>query len=268
MTSTTKVRKFSLHPKLAAAIDFLLNVATLFWFPHLDSWQWFMAWFLIRAALWAAFIALVYYPPELSRWRHFWSLILFNFGLIVSLSIFVEWAVAWYLLMGIFVIFSASSFWLLPAGDEPLSFYRKPFRRWLFLMDAFGMAGFWCGIYALMQFQLWQAALYPFLEFVGALFTAIISLWWWRAYGIEFSERFWISAAAMFLLVFELAWVVTRWPLGFMVSGLMIIWFWYVWWLLMRFNLTKEGIDWKKQRFFLVSSGLLLILFTLLAKWN
>lgn len=267
MNGTAIVRKFSLHPKLAAAIDFVLNVATLIWFPHIGSWSWFVGWFMARGILWALFVNLVYYPPELSRWRHFWSLVFFNFGLIVSLSIFVEWIFAWYLLMGIFVIFSAASFWLLPAGEEPLNFYRKPFRRWLFLMDAFGMAGFWCGIFALMQFQLWQTAIYPFLEFIGALLTAVISFWWWRAYGIEFSERLWISAGVIFLLIFELSWVVARWPLGFMVSGLTIIWFWYVWWLLMRFNMTKEGIDWKKQKFFLTSSVILLIVFGILAKW-
>jgi hypothetical protein len=261
-------RKFSVHPKLAAAVDLLLNLGTLLLFPKLTGWQWFAAWFVVRAVLWALFIRLVYYPPELSRWRHFWSLIFFNFGVIVALSIFIEWTVAWYLLAAVFVIFSAASFWLLPSGESSLAFYRKPFRRWLFLMDAFGLAGFWCGVFALIQFQLWQNTFYPFLEFLGALMTAAVSLWWWRAYGMEYSRRFWLSLAVIFLLTFELAWIVTRWPIGFLVSGMVMIWFWYIWWLVMRFNLSKEGIDWKKQKFFLVSSLILFILFMLLARWR
>lgn len=257
-----------MHPKLAAAVDLLLNIGTLLLFPRLNDWHWFAVWFIIRAVLWALFIRLVYYPPELSRWRHFWSLLFFNFGVIVSLSIFIDWSVAWYLLAIVFVVFSAASFWLLPSGESSLAFYQRPFRRWLFLMDAFGLAGFWCGIFALIQFQLWQATFYPLLEFFGALFTAAVSLWWWRAYGMEYSRRFWLSLLVIFILTFELAWIVTRWPIGFVVSGMVMIWFWYIWWLIMRFSLSKEGVDWKKQKFFLISSFVLLILFMFFARWR
>ena len=261
-------RKFSVHPKLAAAGDFLLNIVTLLILPKLNNWQWFATWFAARAILWALFIRLVYYPPELSRWRHFLSLIFFNFGTIIALSIFVEWSIAWYLVIAVFVIFSAASFWLLPAGEGTLAFYQKPFRRWLFLMDAFGLAGFWCGIFALMQFQLWQNTFYPLLEFLGALTTALVSLWWWRAYGVEYSRRFWLSFAAVFVLIFQLAWVVAEWPVGFIVGGMTLIWFWYILWLVIRFNLSKDGVDWKKQKFFLISSFILFILLMFAAKWR
>ncbi len=263
-----KARKFSVHPKLAAIIDLLLNAATLFWFPFLSDWHWFGAWFLARAVLWALFIRLVYYPPEFSRWRHFLSLVFFNFGLIVSLSIFIEWHVARYLLNAVFIIFSASSFWLLPAGADPLLFYQKPFRRWLFLMDAFGLAGFWCGIFALMSFQLIRAFYYPVLYFIASAVSSLIAFWWWREYGINHSRRLFFSTIVCFVLSYELSWIVGRWPLGFMVSGMIMIWFWYCWWLIMRFNLSKEGIDWKKQKFFLFSSALLFILFMIFARWR
>lgn len=264
----SEIRKYSMHPKLAAAIDLVLNATTLALFPRLTDWHWFALWFLGRAVIWALFIRLVYYPPELSRWRHFVSLIFFNFGIIVSLSIFVDWLASWYLLTGMFVIFSAASFWILPAGAGPLSFYQKPFRRWLFLMDAFGLAGFWCGIFAISSFQMVGDAYSPLLYLLGALVSALMSLWWWRAYGLEYSRRFWLSAGVSFLLTYELAWAVGRWPLGFMVSGIIMIWLWYNWWLIMRFNLTKEGINWKKQRFFLISSFLLFAALMFAAKWR
>lgn len=268
MNSSSSVRKFSLHPKLAAVIDLLLNFATLILFPQLGSWLWFVGWFLLRSILWVIFIRLVYYPPDLSRWRHFWSLVFLNFGLIVSLSIFVEWKIAWYLLMTIFIFFSCASFWLLPTGTDKLTFYRKPFRRWLFLMDAFGLAGFWSGIYALMQFQLLRPNYFIWLELFGAIVSAFLAYWWWRAYGLEKNKRLLLSVVAVLVLVFELAWVVSRWPLGFMVSGLIIIWFWYICWLLIRFNLMPEGVDWKKQKFFIYSNIILFIIFVFLSKWT
>ena len=263
-----EIRKFSLHPKLAAVIDLALNATTLVLFPRLADWHWFGLWFSARAIIWALFIRLVYYPPELSRWRHFLSLIFFNFGIIVSLSIFVDWLASWYLLTGMFVFFSAASFWILPAGEGPLSFYQKPFRRWLFLMDAFGLAGFWCGIFAILSFQMIGDVYSPLLYLLGAAVSALMSLWWWRAYGLEYSRRLWISTGISFILTYELAWVTGHWPLGFMVSGITMIWFWYNWWLIMRFNLTKEGIDWKKQRFFIISSLLLFAALMIAAKWR
>lgn len=261
-------RKFSVHPKLAALIDLILNIATLVILPRLGSWQWFGIWFAARAGLWALFIRLVYYPPELSRWRHLWSLIFFNFGLIVALSIFVEWAVANYLLSAVFVIFSAASFWLLPTGESNLTFYQKPFRRWLFLMDAFGLAGLWSGIYAFMSFQIVGGQYFFLMYLAGAVVTTIVSLWWWQAYSLEITKKFFAAVLVCFALIFELAWIVGHWPLGFMMNGIVMVWFWYNIWLILRFNLSPEGVDWKKQKFFLVSNVILFVFFMLFAKWN
>lgn len=261
-------RKFSMHPKLAAFIDLALNTLTLVWFYRLGSWPLFLSWFFLRAILWALFIRLVYYPPELSRWRHFFSLVFFNFGVIVSLLIFVEWSVAKYMLMSIFAVFSAVSFWLLPDGSGKLVFYSKPFRRWLFMMDAFGLAGCWCGIYALMEFQLVRSGFYHLLIFVGSAMSTVLSLWWWRVYGLPYARRFWLSCLVIFILIFELSWTISRWPVGFVISGMSTIWFWYVWWMMLRFNMTPEGINWKKQRFFLLTAVLLFACFMLVANWR
>ncbi|MDD2758009.1 MAG: hypothetical protein PHD72_01360 [Patescibacteria group bacterium] len=263
-----KKRKFSMHPKLAAVIDLALNIATLVWLPTLPNWQWFGLWFVARAVLWAFFIRVVYYPPEQSRWRHWFTLIFFNFGIVVSLLIFIDWQISWYLLSGMFVLFSAISFWLLPAGEADLTFFSKPYRRWLFLMDAFGLAGFWCGLYAVISFQILLDTYFLLLAILGAAVSTLISAWWWRAYNLPYNSRFWLSLGVSFLLVLELAWVVWRWPLGYLINGIIIIWFWYNWWLICRFNLTKEGIDWKKQKFFFFFDFLLLAAFLFAAQWR
>jgi len=58
-------------------------------------------------------------------------------------------------------------------------------------------------------------------------------------------------------------------PLGFFASGLFLTWFWYDLWLLTRFNLSKDGIIWKKQRFFVIINIILMIAFlAFVVRWK
>jgi hypothetical protein len=43
--------------------------------------------------------------------------------------------------------------------------------------------------------------------------------------------------------------------------GFLFTWVWYIINLLIRFNLTAQGIIWKKQLFFLISNFILYFLF-------
>lgn len=135
-------------------------------------------------------------------------------------------------------------------------------------MDAFGLAGFWSGIYALLSFQLVPHNYFWLMSLAGAAVTTLISSWWWRAYGLEYTNRFWLSLLVCFVLIFELAAVIWTWPLGYRANGIVMIWFWYNLWLIIRFNLTPEGIDWKKQRMFFVFNLLLFFAFLLAVRWK
>jgi hypothetical protein len=263
------MKNISFHPKLAAFIDIIANLAMFWGLFRLHHWQTLLVWFLIRTVIWIFFIRLVYYPKELSRLRHFISLAFFNIGVLFSL-IFMEWGQALTLTVFIFIVFSAVSFWLLPTKSEPgaIFYVIKPYRRWLFLMDVFGLSLLWSSLYAGSSFQLINFNYFWLgLIFVSFL-TALISYWWWKEYWLEKSDRLWWSAIIFFFIFLELSFVLWLWPLGFLVNGLILAWFWYVLWLMFRFNLSKEGVNWRKQNLFLLINSILFIVFLFIVKWN
>jgi hypothetical protein len=262
--------KISFHPKLAAMIDAIINIALLWWLKDITSWWILSAWFGVRVFLWAIFVRLVYYPKEINRFRHFISLIFFSLGAILSLIIFVEWVWSWRILATAFALFSSISFWLLPQAEEAnqLSFVVKPYRRWLFLMDAFGLAGFWGGIYAMLAFQIINQNYFWLCTLFGAGLSALVAGWWWKVYGLNYSKRYWFGLIVIFILIYELSFVIWYWPLGYLINAILMIWFWYNFWLIIRFNLTARGIEWKKQIVFFFFNIVLLILFLLLVRWK
>jgi len=263
------MRNISFHPKLAAFIDILANLAMFWGLFRLGSWQGLVIWFVIRTVLWVFFIRLVYYPKELSRLRHFVSLLFFNTGVLLSL-IFMEWGRALDLTIVIYVIFSGLSFWLLPTRSEPgaINFVAKPYRRWLWLMDVFGLSLLWSSLYAGSSFQLINFNYFWLGLILVSLITSVISYWWWREYGAENNDRLWQSAIVCFFIFLELSFVLWLWPTGFLVNGLIMVWFWYIFWLLVRFNLSKEGINWRKQNYFLAINSVLFVIFLFLVKWK
>jgi len=263
------MKNISFHPKLAAFIDIIANLAMFWGLFRLNNWQSLIIWFSVRTVLWIFFIRLVYYPKEISRLRHFLSLLFFNFGVLLSL-IFMEWGSALTLTAAIFMIFSAVSFWLLPTKSEPgvINFVIKPYRRWLFLMDVFGLSLFWSSFYAGSSFQLINFNYFWLGLVFASLLTSLISFWWWKEYAIENSKRLLWSVIVCFFIFLELSFVLWLWPLGFLVNGFIIIWFWYVFWLMIRFNLSKDGVNWKKQNVFLVINLILFIAFLFVVKWK
>jgi hypothetical protein len=58
-------------------------------------------------------------------------------------------------------------------------------------------------------------------------------------------------------------------PSGFLVNGFMIVWLWYIFWLLARFHLSADGINWKKHRWFLgIQTALWLVFLLFIIKWK
>lgn len=260
-------RFISFHPKLAAGLDAFFAAVLIWWLPYLSVWWTLLIWFAFRLTLSGLLAYLVYYPESVSRSRHFLSNSVFTAGLLLLL-IFVEWNWSWYLLSLIFIAAPAFSFWLLPSARVGLSFKFKPYRRWLLLLNTLGLFGIWSGFGAIISFQVF--ALSPWFWLVlGAGLTTAVSFWWWREYKVEYNNKFKLWLAVLFLLMLELVWVVTLWPLGYLASGLLLTWFWYNLWLLIRFHLSKEGIIWKKQVWTLATSGILVVLFLILvARWK
>ena len=265
-----KILAVSFHPRLAAALEFVLGIIFIGLLPLVTDWTWLMLW--LAARLMGAFILIraCYYAPSGSRVGHGVSAAVFFIGM-TSLLLFVEWPPAELLLKTVFVLGPAIQFMLLPRRAQELSFVFKPERRFRLFLTTMGMAGLWSGVSAIGIFHLYDG---PVVVTVvpAALFTGLISAQWWREYTEpgRLSLCRLILVAAVYTLVYgEMAFAVLLWPLGYFLSGLILAWIWYVLWLMLRFYVSAEGINWKKQAVFCAGNGLaLLFLILFIARWN
>lgn len=260
-------KSISLHPRLVALVDSILNVSMFVWLSHLKIWWLLIILFILRQLFWLIFIRLMYYPMEAIRWRHWLSLFIFSLG-IISFLVFVEknlggrfLSASWYILSVLFIIIVFFSFWFLPTSRVGLVAFFKPHLRWRFIMTALGLAGIFSGVGAIISFQI----VYQVTNWVWFILAALISTgiagWWWWEYGLKYNKQFLIWLLIHFILVLELLWIVAKLPFGHLVSGLLLIWLWYILWLLIRFNLTSQGIIWRKQAKFLLTNLVLFVLF-------
>lgn len=259
----------SFHPKLAAALDVLFGLALVWWVGKIDTLWLFGIWWLFRSAWWFGLLECMYYPPFLSRVRHWASLVVFNLGALFFI-IFADSSLARTLVKGGLLLAPLVSFLLVPERADQLSVFAKPERRWRFLMALFSLAGFWSGAFALNDFGVVDT---NFLRFSVGLAatgsTMAVSWWWWREYGLPHGKNFWLSGSVLGLVVFEFAYCLALWPVGYLVGGLIMVWLWYMLWLFLRFSQSAEGINWRRQRVFLAVNALLLTLFLIfIARWK
>jgi len=257
----------SFHPRLAAGMELFFGLMMLWWLKQIGAPWVLYLWFFFRLVLWAALIRLIFFPAGLSRLKHLLSLTIFHLGC-SFLLLFIDWLPAWYLVGAFFIFVPAASFALLPARETELSFAAKPQRRWRFLMCLFGLVGIWSGLGAVVSFQIYTISYWWWL-ISGAIITAGIGGWWWVEYGVKPEKQFWRWLIISLLIQLELAWVIFLWPLGFLVIGFLLTWIWYIIWLLARFHLSPDGINWKKQAPFLIANAILLTIFLLwVARWR
>lgn len=260
-----KFSSISLHPRLGASFDAFVSLGLLLWLTVLGQAVFLVIWMLARLLVWLALVAVVYYPPGFSRRRHFFTLIFFWSGATVLL-VFIDRQPLWYLAAITTVVMSAVSFALIPSAQETLSFMIKPWRRWRLTMAVFGLMGIFSGLFAISVFQL-APPLTWWVPLLAGLLAALMAEWWWHEYAVPpRTER---RSFLVFALVFsELAAILGFWPLGYFASGLIITWLWYLSWLMMRFQLSPEGVRWKKQSSFLIINAVLLVIFLITLRWR
>jgi hypothetical protein len=261
-------QSISFHPKLAFGLDLVLGLVFLWWLTQINVWWVLLLWVGFRLALWAIMVRLAYFSLSVSRWPHYFSLTVFGLGSLLLL-IFSDWSGAWVVLGGASALFPALSFWFLPAKEIELSFEKKSYRRWRFLLSIFGLTGIVSGMMAIATFQLFYNVSNAIWWFAAAIVATVVALWWWREYGIKWSRRVGLWAFMFFLLMAELVGILMLWPIGYLADGLLIVWWWYILWLLVRFHLSSDGIVWKKQTVFLAFSAVAMILFLVFAvRWK
>lgn len=259
----------SFHPKLAAALDAAFGLVLIWWMGRIETLWLFGVWWLFRAGWWFWLLECMYYPPFLSRVRHWATLAVFNMGALLFV-IFADSAAARYFVKAVLVLAPLASFLLVPERADGLSVFAKPLRRSRFLMSVFALAGFWSGAFALIAFGVADGGLLRLtIGFAATAATLAASWWWWREYDLPYGKNFWLSGAVLGLIVFELFYCFALWPLGYLVNGFLMAWLWYALWLFLRFYQTAEGIDWKRQRFFLGANALIFVLFLIfIARWK
>ncbi len=261
-------RLISVHPKLAAASDFLVSFIFLWWISGLQNFWMVALWFAARIGWWAFLTQVMYFPPYLSRFKYLVSLFIANIG-ILPLLVFSDPSNILYARLTA-IILPFVGFWLVPSQSDSLSVMKKPFRRWSFFMSLFGVDGIWLAFQALVTFQVITGASTIGGIVFASLLTTAVGVFEWNEYGIKaVGSKYFILLGLIFLLVAEIGGIVYLWPVGYFVSSFFITWLWYLIWLLFRFDLSADGIDWKRQRFFLAVNFILMVIFlTLIVRWK
>lgn len=258
----------SLHPKLAAFLELILSLAFLWWLTILGAWWTAAVWLAAKLFLDALIAWFTFHPPSMRRARHFFALVLFDLGMF-PLLIFTEWEWAWRGIATVFALLPAVSFWQVPAqtaGELPI--LHKPYRRVCLALSTLGLYGLWSGVGAFGAFQILYFISHWLWLFLATAVSTAAAFWWWTEYDSNGPTRkFWTYGLAG--MTIAIAWSLKLLPFGHHVYGLLVIWFWYILWLLGRFQLSADGIKWKKQFGFIAVNVLLIALFLMaVARWH
>ena len=78
-----------------------------------------------------------------------------------------------------------------------------------------------------------------------------------------------VAASLLALTIGEMIYAVLLWPIGYLASGFLLTWCWYIGWLQLRYALTQQGVQWKRQAPFLILNGILLLIYLLfIVRWK
>lgn len=97
--------------------------------------------------------------------------------------------------------------------------------------------------------------------------TAFAAYMIWRMYFSITLQQASLLILVSALSVIEIAWVVAVLPFGYLVSGFLITWIWYILQLLLRFHCSNQDILWRKQARFLLTNAALFIVFLYFVRW-
>src|SRR3989338_3707923 len=130
-----------------------------------------------------------------------------------------------------------------------LSYEEKPYRRMRMMLWVFVAYSVLTLVYALGSF-------FPTLPFwleslVGSAVVGIISLLIWQMYFAVDWRNLLLWSLIIALAVWETIWAQDFLPFGYLVLGALTTWVWYIMQLFLRFHLSRQGIVWRKQAYFL-----------------
>jgi hypothetical protein len=131
-----------------------------------------------------------------------------------------------------------------------------------------GLAGIWSGIGTLVVYNIYAVSSWVWL-ISASIATVLLGVFCWKQYDLEFKPNFWLWTLGGLILVCQFAWVELMLPTGYLINGFLMAWLWYVYWLIGRFQLSEEGINWKKQFWFLgINATCFVIVLATIIKWK
>lgn len=155
--------------------------------------------------------------------------------------------------------------WSALSDREAIFVSLKPLRRVVVAIWTFNVFSITTAIFALSVFfqdiPLW------ILSVSGALIASYAAYAAWGMYYKAPLSQWAIWVSGIFLIMFEITWVIDTLPFGYLVLGVLSAWIWYVVQLLIRFHVSPQGILWKKQRWFLLINGVLMGGLIYFARW-
>lgn len=262
------LKNISFHPKLVAVLDLILGIVMLWWLKQISFWWVVCLWFIFRELFWFGFIRLMYYPAGDIRWRHFLSLTVYSFGNLFFL-LFMDWRPAWNVMAGVFLVLPFLSFWILPSEKVDIIAFLKPHLRWRFIMCCVGLAGVFAGAAAIVEFKIFYRINAWLWLVLSSLIATALAGWWWKEYNLKYNQQFLSWIVIFFILILEFFWVLMALTMGYLANTMLLLWYWYILWLLARFNMSADGINWRKQSIFLSANAVLYLIFLMfVVRWR
>lgn len=179
----------------------------------------------------------------------------------------MEWPPAEILLMvGAGLVFTTLWWWPTIGRQNPAQFMQKPWRRIIMVIWVFFVYGWLAALNAILLFYPdVPAPVIALIEGAVAAFATFLIL---RLYnpGKKIKECA-LGVGSTALMVGELSLVISFLPFGYLTSGLIITWIWYGLQLFLRFQVSPEGIIWRKQIWFLAGNAVLLLATLYYTQW-
>lgn len=220
--------------------------------------------FLIAVGLWWILIALAHWFFSFEK-KHFFLHFATSVTLVSLLSL-VEWRpLAWFIIALSIPLFAFVWHWSAVMSRQHTALSYKTWRRIIMMLWVLNVFGWSSGLFSLSIF--FQHISHVFLAFVGAAFAAAVAATNWHVYFDAKIETFAFWIGTLWLLAYEIIWILHYLPLGYFTLGLVFTWVWYLLQLFIRFHLTRGGILWQKQKVFLISNTALFISVLYIARW-
>jgi hypothetical protein len=177
----------------------------------------------------------------------------------------VDWPLLRYVIMVCTGLLSLCLFGWSISAQGYTTHIEKAYRRFLMMLSVLNAYALLTTSFALHIF--FQEIPFWIFGILQSLMVAAITFHIWRLYyPIRFAAS-WFWLLLIMLMVFEISWAVQVLPLGYTVLSLIVAWIWYIMQLLFRFHLSEAGVDWKKQRVFLITNAILFIIVLSIVRW-